>query len=309
MFQNWFSLIAVPVLLTTIFSYACLFYHSNLPDSIAVLTDSEYLQFLSSLKNIPLGVTILAGSVWLMYITVGWHYSKQVFGCMMIYSFFDAYALTKSQRLLIKLNLFSVAIFNFFHFIKIVKNIYPNGNPYFYNIQIGNFPSIPYAGFISAVLVVASMISVISIFYTKYRNEKKLPSANFLISWLSFHFWWVPLAIQPEFFLITVPFFHSLQYLPFPYKMEKVRIPTGKWNFTNLGFRILLLLLISFLAFEIIPDIFDQAFDTKINGMPFFFTVSALVFINIHHFFIDSVIWKFDQNIVRESLLHEHQTI
>ena len=33
-----------------------------------------------------------------MIFTIGWHYTKQVFGCMMVYAHYDGYPLSRVQR-------------------------------------------------------------------------------------------------------------------------------------------------------------------------------------------------------------------
>ena len=48
-----------------------------------------------------------------MIFTVGWHYTKQVFGCMMVYPYFDKYKFTPRQRTITKYALLSIWWLNF----------------------------------------------------------------------------------------------------------------------------------------------------------------------------------------------------
>jgi hypothetical protein len=48
-------------------------------------------------------------------------------------------------------------------------------------------------------------------------------------------------------------------------------------------------------GFELIPSSLDLYLATSINQSAWFFMGATAIFINVHHFFIDSVVWKFEQ--------------
>ena len=57
------------------------------------------------------------------------------------------------------------------------------------------------------------------------------------------------------------------------------------------------------MAFELVPNTMDNTLRTfNAWGMFFFFT-AAMLFINIHHYFIDNVLWRFKDPQVRKYLL------
>ncbi len=64
-----------------------------------------------------------------------------------------------------------------------------------------------------------------------------------------------------------------------------------------------LLLVVGFLAFELGPNILDNGPETPWELKAWFFLFAFVVFLNVHHFFIDSVVWKFKQSEVRDNLL------
>jgi hypothetical protein len=73
--------------------------------------------------------------------------------------------------------------------------------------------------------------------------------------------------------------------------------------------QIITLVLVGFLAFDLLPGALDANLHTSINFNCLFFTIAAVVFINVHHFFIDSTIWKMDQKQVRDGLFgNSHPT-
>ena len=66
--------------------------------------------------------------------------------------------------------------------------------------------------------------------------------------------------------------------------------------------KMLALMLAGFLAFEYVPKILDTAFYTSLKLRVVFFMVAIPVFINIHHFFIDSAVWRLSDEHVRKKL-------
>ena len=60
-----------------------------------------------------LGDLLFAIAFNVMLFTVGWHYTKQVFGCMMVYAYFDKYPMSLRQRTITKYALLSIWWLNF----------------------------------------------------------------------------------------------------------------------------------------------------------------------------------------------------
>jgi hypothetical protein len=305
--RHWFSLIFVPVALVALFTVAYVDFRvevSELPAIVMINQVFEKIGFGFRFGRAPdLGTELLSLSVWGMFLTVGWHYSKQIFGCLMVYSRFDNYPITATQRLVLKSSVFSIAAFNFFTLLSSSAD----GNNFsqisFFNIAIAPMQVPAFLLPIAGVWVGISFLSVLYfVVYKNYKQFGKKPSANFSIAWIAFHIWWIPFMKQPEFYLLAVPFFHSLQYLPFAARMEAPKITRDKNYYIRLSSKILLLLVIGFLAFNFVPAILDQVFETSWNKTASFFTIAAIVFINIHHFFIDSVAWRFDDEEVRSSI-------
>ena len=301
--HHWFCLIFVPVFLIALFCVA----YFNLNET-SLEASWKINSFFSHLgigfrfgEAQTVGAEILGISVWLMYFTVGWHYSKQVFGCAMVYANYDAYPLNSNQRRVLKMGLFGVAFYSFCHLIFRWKNYSPF-TPHFQFLGLSitelGFPL--WLEFVSKIwLFLGAMAIIVFIFIRNYISFKKLPSLNFLVPIVSFFIWWVPLFTQREFYYLIVPFFHSLQYLPFAYRMEIEAKP----HKTSFGFRLGLLLLAGFLSFEVIPGFMDMHFSQNNTSTALFFTIAFAVFINVHHFFLDSVLWRFKDSSIRDVLL------
>ena len=75
------------------------------------------------------------------------------------------------------------------------------------------------------LLVTAVVLLAWVAYRVLYRNWKAghRPSPTFLIPYLAMLLWFAPCFRQPDFFFYVVPFFHSLQYLTFVYRVERSR--------------------------------------------------------------------------------------
>ena len=93
--KHWFHLLLVPMLL------------------LGFLTCAYCLAVEP--KSLDISAQMMGAGVNLMFLTVGWHYSKQAFGCMMVYAAYDRYPLDRVQRESLRFSLLSVWWYNFAH--------------------------------------------------------------------------------------------------------------------------------------------------------------------------------------------------
>jgi hypothetical protein len=314
-FRYWFSLIFVPLFLIALYTISYFFFNDYISQSRSVLAINHFFEFLGMTYRFgtssTLGPELLSLSILIMYITVGWHYSKQVYGCMMVYNKYDDYRLVRIERNAVKYSLLFLAFYQFMYSSQLMDQSAAQGyqDPRFAGIKMLPLGLPDWLLLISKILAIGSFLLVVAIMLKKFLKEKRKPSAIFLVAWMSIYVWWIQVYNLPEYYFIAVPFLHSLQYLPFAYKMEKKSIPVNRWYFTQVSLRILVLILIGFLAFELIPSMMDSHLNTDSNQTTAFFITAFVIFINIHHFFIDSVVWRLDQKQVRSGLLDSSQQI
>ena len=307
--KHWFALVFIPLALIGLFSFAFISSESAAQEGWMFDAPNAVLETLGVGFRFGLqanfGNELMGWAIWLMYLTVGWHYSKQVFGCMMVYGHFDQYRISSFQKLLIKGNVFSVAIMQFAFLYRM------QGSPALgLGVQPGtlsqltplNLPEWLYtASSISTILFLAA--TVVFVFIQNFRTTGRLPSANLLIPWIALHVWWVPFFQQPEFTFLMVPFFHSLQYLPFAYRVGTPGFTKDRLYYLKISAHAFGILIIGFMAFEGMPNILDRSFTLGAGGTNAMFFVTAFaVFINIHHFFIDSVVWRFSDPKMKAAL-------
>ena len=294
----WIALVFVPLGLVILMTTSFFLFRTS--------TESANVEWLNSFltntgtkfqigRNLTWGAELLSWSLLLMYLTVGWHYAKQTYGCMMAYNQWDNYELSSRDKKLLRWHLLSFAAFQFVWLSRLQDSSHEHTDVRFAEISTSTWGFPFWILWCLAGVVVLGFSLLLGVVLRKGQREKKWPSKQFLIPILALYAWWIPLMKLPEFYFMAVPFFHSMQYLPFALRMEKTQNLARHWSSGRLGLRLLVLLVFGFLAFELIPTTLDQFFLTENLQIAGFFATSFAVFINIHHFFMDSVVWRFHQ--------------
>ena len=300
--RNWWQLIAVPLLMAAVFVVAYFNFAVPVTD-LPVVSDlrsalTPWGANANVLSGPRLGDVLFTAVFNVMIFTVGWHYTKQVFGCMMVYAHFDGYTMTKQQRDLTKWGLLSIWGMNF-----VYSNI-SGSESIFSNFKYHTLDLPNVAGPISQLVVGAGFCLVVyRVFYGNYRDTGQVPSLNLLAPFVALYIWWLPQTRQYEYYFLLTPLFHSLQYLAFVYKMEDSRLKTVKHREVQATAVIVGVVLAGWLFFEFLPNTVDNVLGTYNSWQMFFFFTAAMLFINIHHYFIDNVLWRFRDPEVREYLL------
>lgn len=278
--RYWFQTMVVPVALLAVMIYAYVLL--NEPGSQTSANQGEQ---------------VLAGLVNLMYLTVGWHYTKQAFGVTMVYANYDRYPLDNVQRNLIRYSLLSVWWYSF-----AANSVINSGGKYWeLAYQSWGLPrgGIQLTGFITLALVTGVIYRVL------LQNWRKgfAPSVNLVTPYLALLFWFLPFLRQTEYFLYFVPFFHSLQYLLFVYRVER-SLPSEAESETQWTLVMFGLVAAGWLLFEFLPGNLDVWLDhVRTFGLSFFLICASLL-LNIHHYFLDNVLWRLkDDAVVRKALL------
>ena len=300
---HWWQLVAVPVGLATLLGLAYAFYQVPVADLPWIAAMAEALvpfglnaQVVSGPR---FGDLLLAVAFNLMILSIGWHYTKQVFGCMMVYAHFDGYPLTLEQRRTIKW-----ALLGMWALVFVDNNRSGAWRAHLtFSYSSLDLPDVaaPLAGL---VIATGLALAVYRVGYANYAAGRHLPSANFLVPMAALYIWWLPVTRQVEFYFFMAPLFHAVQYLPFVYRVENSRRRAAGASHAALVAVAASVILAGWLAFEAAPGAADAWLDTLPRLGISFFVIAAMLFINIHHYFIDNVIWRFGDPDVRTHLLH-----
>lgn len=133
-----------------------------------------------------------------------------------------------------------------------------------------------------------------------------------LFAFLTTSIWYLPVLAPPS-YAYLIPFFHSLKYLAFVWSFKgnqvaarlqghKLKVQREIWARDFIGYAITVVLL-GALAFEFVPKFLDSQNylrSPELGRSPFL--AAFLLFINIHHYFIDNVIWKSSNAEVKKYL-------
>ncbi len=300
--RHWWQLVAVPVLLAVTFGWAFARYDM----AVSAIPGVAGLQ--RALTGWGNNATVFAGprlgdvlfglTFNVMLFTVGWHYTKQVFGCMMVYASFDAYPFSKAQRQIVKWALLSIWWLNFVH-----GNATGSKQSFsqftYYSFDLPRF-LVP----IAAAIVGLGVVLVVALVFGKnYKTYGRLPGVNMVVPFVALYVWWLPITRQFEFYFLLTPLFHSLQYLAFVYKLEDGRLRTLRHPELRATLLITGVIVAGWVVFELVPNQIDNALHTFQSWHMFFFFTAAMLFINIHHYFIDNVLWRFRDPQVKKYLL------
>ena len=232
--------------------------------------------------------------LYLMFFTVGWHYIKQSFGCFLIYSRLRGSNFTKQQINLIKVSLYALWLSSFF-------NIFTSDSiKSYWGLQYKTY------GFLSQIsqqlslitlMCAAPIIVTLILFYAREKNRLSITSLTPLVC----VFIWLSPALKNEVFFYMIPFFHSLQYILFTYAYNKNKKQEKRVRFLNFFWSVPFV--VSALIFYIIPTELDSMIKFgEISNHTFL--ISVIFFINIHHYFLDSRMWRRENNQVVKYLFH-----
>ena len=159
------------------------------------------------------------------------------------------------------------------------------------------------------ILVSLSTICVSIILWVKFSKGSNRIPFNGITAYVATAYLWVILRfglgydhpIHP--IVLLIPFIHSAQYITIVLKMKNNEVQKNVissvafWIFTIFG------LIIGAAIFDLIPTFMDQSisYDPKVYGTTLFMFM-FWIFINIHHYFIDNVIWRKEGSEAKEYL-------
>lgn len=247
-----------------------------------------------------LGYAVLA-----MQFSVGWHYVKQGYGVLITHSVYKGVFYSKWQKRILYGNAYVVwafAVVNMAWFFNLLANQKSLMHQAYYDVpyKIPSFPSswhLPLMG-----LMLVTTIMALSVLLKAWVKEKKGISATGVTGYLCTLYIWVLVPYIHGAFFFFIPLFHSLQYLPFVYKFKKSELsaanttsspPHKKWMM--LGAFLLAGFFLGGLFMDWGPKWLDKNHAPWVLGFSDnAFLVSFLIFINIHHYFIDSAFWRRD---------------
>jgi hypothetical protein len=223
---------------------------------------------------------------------LAWHYTGQVWGMMASYAYLAGTSFERSERLLIRTGLRILLAWHV---------------TWFLYTQLQNGAAVrPLYVLISGGTIVAFLLGAIGILRVR-RRIGRFPPARALVAWVAIFVWYAAMARDPA-ALFWVQIAHALQYLAFPVRVElnrtasKNKASPRRVALHMAGYAIVLLV-VSIVVAQLVPlsimGVVGNIFgDEPRRAAP----ILLLMFINIHHYVTDGVIWKISDPDVRRDL-------
>lgn len=244
----------------------------------------------------------MGGLMQLMFFLVGWHYVKQGFGVLMVLSARRGAFFSAIERNVVLFHAFAGWAYAW------SSPAEPGGRQFVEKgvvyTALAHPPGLELA---TGIAFAASTVALAVVIGRKIVVEKKVPPlaplTGFLVTiWL----WTVYSGIDPL-MAYVIPGLHSIQYLYFVWLLRKnqARAEEGPPAFgrpvaVRLGILAASALGLGWVLFHGAPTFFDDLFAARTNPdpdalgsmgpTPYFAAIFA--FVNIHHYFMDHVIWR-----------------
>jgi hypothetical protein len=223
---------------------------------------------------------------------LAWHYTGQVWGMMASYAYLDGRSFEKNERFLIRTGLRILLAWHVTWFLYTQLRDPTMVRPLYVLVSAGTL-----AAFVLGVIGLAKM----------RRRTGRFPPARALVAWLAIFVWYAVMARDPK-AIFWIQIAHALQYLAFPIRVELNRtLASSARSAGRVALHMALygaaLLAVSYLVTQIVPGrAMDAVADMFGEDPGRVVPVLILLFINIHHYFTDGVIWKISNPEVRKDL-------
>ncbi|MGB0598157.1 MAG: hypothetical protein ACPGLY_15835 [Rubripirellula sp.] len=246
-------------------------------------------------------------SLYVAPIVLGWHYVGQSWGTTACFAFLSGFRMSVTQRRLIRSGFYALFAYHVvwaFSSMQLLQTWYPEQ-------QAGEYMNAAVMSTCRVVVLACFALGIFG-FYQMARDHQKRVPALVWLPWLATFSWYVMVDISPaSFFLLQI--FHALQYLMFPARVEinhyvereqgereSEQSERGHLRFHMIAYY-LALVVVGLFAFE-----WTQVLEwTLVKNPPSNLVAlgtATMIVINLHHYFIDAVIWKIRDPEVRHSI-------
>jgi hypothetical protein len=227
---------------------------------------------------------------------LAWHYTGQVWGMMASYAYLEGTRFEPREKLLVRTSLRILLAWHVTWFLYTQLRDPSRVRPAYLLVSAGTA--------VAFALGAAGLWRV-------WRRTGKLPPAKALVAWLALFVWYALMARDPK-AIFWVQIAHALQYLAFPIRVEMNTslASLGMTRARSAGRYALHmalygggLLAVSLLLTRVVPGqamgVVGRVFGEEPGRVA---PILVLMFINIHHYFTDGVIWKIGNPEVRRDL-------
>lgn len=235
-----------------------------------------------------------------MFLLVGWHYVKQGYGMAMLDAALKRCFFSEHEKKILLRNTYSTWIFAWV----LINFLAKNKEPSYFGIPYVAIPIPDYLIIFFGLLAGFTAVNVIIMIYKKIIKERRFAWNGIVAYGVSIYAW---LLIRDPIVILWVPLFHSLQYLAvvWRFKSNKFSFKTDSlvgWKYKLAAFFAASIMIGYYMFFQI-PSWLDAniKYDKSLFGGYLFFFL-FWIFINIHHYLLDTVMWRKNNPDVRDNL-------
>ena len=281
--QHWFVAIVVPMVLVLFIPFAAWQSYQQ-PDSLTVY-----------------GVLVMT----LAPLLLAWHYTGQAWGMTSCFAFLGGLSMTPTERLMIRSGLRVLVVYHLL--VWWWASWSTNGAISEMVNFLGIDPEVA-DGLLKAMLTACrvALFAAFAVGLVGFRNlskrEQKTIPIRCWLPWVAIFGWYLMYGLYPATFVL-LQIFHAIQYLIFPMRVEINQYGAksgGSHRVRHIILYYLLLVGLAAVAFVLLPV--AEEISRNERGWPFQLTIFIAFAINVHHYFIDSIIWKIRNPEVREAL-------
>jgi hypothetical protein len=251
---------------------------------------------------------VLGAMIQLMFVLVGWHYVKQGFGVLSVLSARRGVRWTGAERRVILAHCLAGWAYAW------ASPFDPGTSSVVHGVPYTTFPHPPGLLLATGIAFFGSGLGVLAMVARKWRRDGRAPALGpFACFTISIWVWTVYTRLDPL-LAYVIPALHSLQYLYFVGQLsgERARAAAGPPSFRGdvgrqLGTLGLSAVALGWLLLRgapewldsllILPPSADPRAMAAIGPSPYLAAFTTVV--NVHHYFMDSVIWRRDHSEAR----------
>ena len=233
----------------------------------------------------------------LMFLLVGWHYVKQGFGVMTVLAARRGVRWLPRERLALLAHAYAGWAYAWASPFDPGKEVEEKGVVYTTIAHPRGLEGLTHAAFLATAVVVVVLLAL------KWRREGRLPILAPLVAYVCSIWVWSVYSSADPLVVYAIPALHSLQYLYFVWLLKggEAREREGPPWFersarVRLGLLAVSALGLGWVLFHGAPSALDDFLVprasrfTAMGATPYFAALFAVV--NIHHYFMDAVIWR-----------------
>lgn len=249
-------------------------------------------------------VSVVAFGANIMLFLVGWHYAKQGYGIIIVDSVLKRKFFSDQEKKILLVNAYAVwaSYWLFANWLISSRDLW--------GLKYYSFPIPDWVLYVAAFATAITTALTLFVLVRKWMATGTPPPVNGTIGYLTTLYAWLLFGRFEPILMLVVPAFHSLQYLlvvcRYRLNLDRAR-PDGAES-SNLGIIARVLpskalvrfarftavgLALGYIGFWGMPKVLSSVvpYDQGLFGNWLFFFV-LWIFINVHHYFLDNVIWR-----------------